>query len=111
MFDMMTGVADEFADANLSKSILVSRFDDNSGEQKNNLALLRRFYNGTVMESVIYDTIEMERAANDMQTVYENKPRGSRETYKRAIEMLNRANQEILNNLIQSARDRAELEV
>lgn len=111
MFDMMAGVADEFADANLSKSILVSRFDVNSGEQKNNLALLRRFYNGTVMEAVIHDTIEMERAANDMQTVYENKPRGSRETYKRAIEMLNRANQEILNNLIQSARDRAELEV
>lgn len=111
MFDMMAGVADEFADANLSKSILVSRFDVNSGEQKNNLALLRRFYNGTVMEAVIHDTIEMERAANDMQTVYENKPRGSRETYKRAIEMLNRANQEILNNLIQSARDRAESEV
>jgi hypothetical protein len=53
----------------------------------------------------------MERAANDMQTVYENKPRGSRDTYKRAIEMLNRANQEILNNLIQSARNRAESEV
>lgn len=110
MSDMLSSVADEFADANLNKSILVSRFDANSGEQKNNLALLRRFYNGTVMESVIYDTIEMERAANDMQTVYENKPRGSRDTYKRAIEMLNRANQEILNNLIQSARSRAELE-
>lgn len=110
MSDMMSGIGDEFADANLNKSILVSRYDITSGEQKNNLALLRRFYNGTVLESVIYDTIEMERAANDMQTVYENKPRGSRDTYKRAIEMLNRANQEILNNLIQSARARAEIE-
>jgi chromosome partitioning protein len=111
MSDMLNAVAgDEFADANLSKSILVSRFDASSGEQRNNLALLRRFYNGTVMEAVVYDTIEMERAANDMQTVYENKPRGSRETYKKAVEMLNRANQEILNSLIKSARNKAETE-
>ena len=111
MSDMLNTVAgDEFADANLSKSILVSRFDASSGEQRNNLALLRRFYNGTVMEAVVYDTIEMERAANDMQTVYENKPRGSRETYKKAVEMLNRANQEILNSLIKSARNKAETE-
>jgi chromosome partitioning protein len=111
MSDMLNTIAgDEFADANLSKSILVSRFDVGSGEQRNNLALLRRFYNGTVMEAVVYDTIEMERAANDMQTVYENKPRGSRETYKKAIDMLNRANQEILNNLIESARAKADQE-
>jgi hypothetical protein len=45
-----------------------------------------------------------------MQTVYENKPRGSRETYKKAVEMLNRANQEILNSLIKSARNKAETE-
>jgi chromosome partitioning protein len=111
MSDMLNTIAgDEFADTNLSKSILVSRFDVSSGEQRNNLALLRRFYNGTVMEAVVYDTIEMERAANDMQTVYENKPRGSRETYKKAIDMLNRANQEILNNLIKSARSKADQE-
>lgn len=107
MSEMISAVAgEEFADANLSKSILVSRFDVNSGEQKNNLTLLRRSYASVVMEAVIYDTIEMERAANDMQTVYENKPRGSRDTYKRAVEMLNRANQEILNNLIDAARSK-----
>jgi chromosome partitioning protein len=111
MSNMLNIVAgNEFADANLGKSILVSRFDNNSGEQKNNLKALRRAYNGTVMEAVAYATVEIERVANDMQTVYENKPRGSRETYKKAVEMLNNANQEMLNNLIQSARNKAETE-
>lgn len=104
MSEMLELYADEVGDSlvatKLKKSILINRYNANSGEQRNNLAMLRRFFNGVVMESTIADTVEMERAASDMQTIYEIEPRGSRDVYKRAIEMLNMANQEILNNLI-----------
>lgn len=110
MSEMMDLYADEVGDSlvatKLKKSILVNRYNSNSGEQRNNLAMLRRFFNGVVLEATVADTIEMERASSDMQTIYEIEPRGSRDVYKRAVEMLNRANQEILNNLIQAANSR-----
>jgi chromosome partitioning protein len=110
MSEMIDLYSDELGDnlvaTKLKKSILINRFNINSGEQRNNLAMLRRFFNGVVMEATIADAIEMERAASDMQTIYEIEPRGSRDSYKKAVEMLNRANQEILNNLIQAVNSK-----
>ncbi|MCH9743245.1 MAG: AAA family ATPase [Proteobacteria bacterium] len=107
MSEMMDLYAEEIGDdlvaTKLKKNILINRFNGNSGEQRHNLAMLRRHFNGVVLESTIADTVEMERAASDMQTIYEIEPRGSREAYRRAVDMLNKANQEMLNNLIGAA--------
>lgn len=108
-FQTMAEMMDMFED-NLqiqkiqSKSIIVNRYENNSGEQSTNLMLLRRYFNSLIMENTIPDTIEMQRATNDMQSIYETSPRGSREAYRRAIDALNRVNQEILNHLISAAK-------
>jgi chromosome partitioning protein len=94
-------------------SILVNRFDKKReaptlnnkapSEQQTNLSLLRGAFGTLVFDSVIKQTPEMQRANNDMCSLYENKPRGGRDTYKSAIENMEEVADELLRNIFMLA--------
>jgi chromosome partitioning protein len=96
-------------------SILVNRFDKKReiptinnkapSEQQTNLSLLRSAFGALVLDSVIKQTPEMQRANNDMCSLYENKPRGGRDTYKAAIENMEEVTDEVLRNIFMLAGD------
>lgn len=90
-------------------SLLINRFDKkreaptannrSPSEQQTNLSLLRAAFGSLVMETVLKQTPEMQRANNDMCSLYENKPRGGRDAYKSALENMEEVTDEILRNL------------
>ena len=90
-------------------SLLVNRFDKkreaptaanrSPSEQQTNLGLLRSAFGALVMDTVLKQTPEMQRANNDMCSLYENKPRGGRDAYKSALENMEELTDEILRNL------------
>jgi len=94
-------------------SLLINRFDKkresptvnnrSPSEQQTNLSLLRTAFGSLVMETVLKQTPEMQRANNDMCSLYENKPRGGRDAYKSALENMEEVTDEILNNLFSIA--------
>jgi chromosome partitioning protein len=96
-------------------SILVNRFDKKReaptinnkapSEQQTNLSLLRSTFGDLVLDSVIKQTPEMQRANNDMCSLYENRPRGGRDTYKAAIENMEEVADEVLRNIFMLAGD------
>ncbi len=60
--------------------------------------MMRTIYGGYVLGSSMCETVEISKAASDIQSVYEiTKPRGSREAYRRAILHLDKVNNEIVD--------------
>ena len=68
-----------------------------SGESQNTEAALRMLLKEYVMENVMPISVEVERASADLGTVYETeRPKGSYEAYRRALQHLNAVNDEII---------------
>jgi len=81
--------------------IMVSRFTGNKEDQKI-LSLLQFTFKDHLLDNVMVQSEEIKKATSDFATVYETvKPRGSKETYRRALEHLNLANDEILELVYQ----------
>ncbi|MFZ1859280.1 MAG: AAA family ATPase [Candidatus Competibacter sp.] len=69
-----------------------------SGEAKNTEAALRMLLKEYVLEHIMPVSVEIERAAADLGTVYETEqPKGSYEAYQRALTHLNALNGEIIS--------------
>ena len=72
--------------------ILITRHTETK-EAKDAEALIRVSYGDAVIGPYMVDSVEVERAFNQMGTVYEvQRPRGSPEAYKRAMEALEATN-------------------
>jgi chromosome partitioning protein len=77
-------------------AILLTKVDQ-STETYNNIELIRRTYGDLLLSNRMGLTRELQKTASDMVTIYETEqPRGSRETYNRAVVMLDAVNEEIL---------------
>jgi chromosome partitioning protein len=77
-------------------SILLTKVD-NSTETMNNIALLNGAYGELVLNSRMGLTKELQKSASDQLSIYEiETPRGSRDTYNRALIMMDSVNLEIL---------------
>jgi chromosome partitioning protein len=72
--------------------ILITRHTETK-EAKDAEALIRVSYGDAVLGPYMVDSVEVERAFNQMGTVYEvQRPRGSPDAYKRALEALDATN-------------------
>lgn len=70
---------------------------DNSTETMNNIAVINGAYGELILSSRMGMTKELQKSASDQISIYEiDQPRGSRDTYNRAIMMLDGVNAEIL---------------
>lgn len=78
--------------------ILVSQHKGTSSEIFNE-SRIRALYGEHVLANVLQDSAEISKAHSQMSTVYDlEKPISSRDTYQRAIDMLDRLNMEIIND-------------
>jgi chromosome partitioning protein len=77
--------------------ILVTKHSG-SGEAQNVEAMIRLAFNPNVLAGAMVQTVEVERAVNDFGTVYEiESPRGSMDAYRRALNSLNVANDQMIS--------------
>lgn len=68
-----------------------------SGEAKNTEAALRMLLKDYVLEHIMPVSVEIERSATELGTVYETEqPKGSYEAYQRALTHLNAVNGEVI---------------
>lgn len=80
-------------------NILITRHDG-SRDSTNALRLLTGTYGELLLSTHMMQTAELKKSSTDMLSVYEiDVPRGSAETYKRAIMLLDAVNHEILANV------------
>lgn len=86
-----------FAKALEFMRILITRHSG-TVEAKNTEAMIRLAFQPFVLEPVMVQTVEVERASNDFGTIYEiEQPRGSAEAYRRALASLDAANGAMLD--------------
>lgn len=79
--------------------ILISRHDGSS-TQNYNEERIRALYGDFVLENVMYNSTEVDKAASYMRTVYElEKPLNNRKTYTRAVKGLDLVCDEILDDI------------
>jgi len=77
-------------------NILLTKVD-NSTETLNNIAVINGAYGELIFSNRMGLTKELQKSASDQVSIYEiDQPRGSRDTYNRAIMMLDGVNAEIL---------------
>jgi chromosome partitioning protein len=77
-------------------SILLTKVD-NTTETMNNIAVLNGSYGELILNNRMGLTKELQKSASDQLSVYEiDTPRGSRDTYNRALMMMDNVNAEIL---------------
>lgn len=70
---------------------------DNSTETLNNIAVINGAYGELILSNRMGLTKELQKSASDQVSIYEiDQPRGSRDTYNRAVMMLDAVNAEIL---------------
>jgi chromosome partitioning protein len=82
--------------------VLITRHTG-SAEAKQTEAMVRLAFRDHVIESVMVQTVEIERAGNDFGTVYEiQQPRGSAEAYRRAFAALEAVNGELVETFKQA---------
>jgi len=73
---------------------------DGTEESNNIVGVLRQVYGPVVMNAHMITTKEIQKASTDMLTVYEQaRPRGSAETYARAIMHFDDVNREIMQGV------------
>lgn len=73
---------------------------DGTEESNNIVGVLRQVYGQVVMNAHMITTKEIQKATTDMLTVYEqSRPRGSAETYSRAIMHFDDVNREIMQGV------------
>jgi len=77
-------------------AILLTRADQ-STETLNNIGLINGAYGELILSNRMGLTKELQKSASDQLSIYEiDQPRGSRDTYQRALQMLDGVNSEIL---------------
>ncbi len=77
-------------------NILLTKVDA-STETLNNIAVINGAYGELILSNRMGLTKELQKSASDQLSIYEiDQPRGSRDTYNRAIMMLDGVNAEIL---------------
>jgi chromosome partitioning protein len=77
-------------------AILLTKVD-NSPETMRNIAVISGAYGELLLSNHMGQTKELQKSASDQLTIYEiEQPRGSKETYQRAVMMLDAVNSEIL---------------
>ena len=70
---------------------------DASTETLNNIAVINGAYGELILSNRMGLTKELQKSASDQVSIYEiDQPRGSRDTYNRALMMLDGVNAEIL---------------
>ena len=75
--------------------LLITKFDG-SDESKTFVKVIRQVFGGDlVMNSIFSNTAEIPRASQDLKTVYELTDIKVKQTYSRAIDILNRVNGEL----------------
>ncbi len=90
-------------------NILISRHDG-SHDSNSATRMITGAYGELVLNSYMMQTAEMQKSSSDMLSIYEqSSPRGSRETYKRAVMLLDAVNNEILDNIKEIWSDQASL--
>jgi chromosome partitioning protein len=78
--------------------ILLSKHNG-SNESLQMESIMRSQFGQYVLANHMCDTVEVSKAANEIGTIYDvSNPRGSWDTYKRAIQHLDDLNMEIINN-------------
>lgn len=77
-------------------AILLTKVD-NSTETLNNIAVINGAYGELILSNRMGLTKELQKSASDQVSIYEiDQPRGSRDTYNRAVMMLDAVNGELL---------------
>ncbi|MCP5135109.1 MAG: AAA family ATPase [Gammaproteobacteria bacterium] len=85
-----------FATADFFRVLLT--LHSGSGEAKNTEAALRMLLKDYVLEHIMPLSVEIERSAADLSSVYEiQQPKGSYEAYQRALSYLNALNGEVID--------------
>lgn len=81
-------------------NMLLTRVDENSPETQGVIKLLTSAYGGMCLSNHMPLSRELQRVATDHVGLYEiEQPRGSRETFNRAVQMMDRVNAEILSQI------------
>ncbi len=81
-------------------NMLLTRVDENSPETQGVIKLLTSAYGGMCLSNHMSLSRELQRAATDHVGLYEiEQPRGSRETFTRAMQMMDRVNAAILGQI------------
>lgn len=78
--------------------VLITRIDPGR-DVENHIGIIERIYGGIILQARMGTTAELEKAsADDFASIYDiSQPRGSRETYNRAINMMDAVNAQILS--------------
>lgn len=95
-FVMLRDVAEKLGDREFKFiKLLISKFDG-SDEAKTFVKVIRQVFGGDlVMNSIFSNTAEIPRASQDLKSVYELTDIRVKQTYSRAIDILNRVNGEL----------------
>ncbi len=95
-FVMLRDVAEKLGEREFKFiKLLISKFDG-SEESKVFVKVIRQVFGGDlVMNSIFSNTAEIPRASQDLKTVYEITDVKVKQTYARAVEILNRVNKEL----------------
>ena len=95
-FAMLRDVAEKLGDREFKFiKLLITKFDG-SDEAKTFVKVIRQVFGGDlVMNSIFSNTAEIPRASQDLKSVYELTDIKVKQTYQRAIEILNRVNSEL----------------
>ncbi|MEE4380333.1 MAG: AAA family ATPase [Candidatus Competibacteraceae bacterium] len=81
-------------------NMLLTRVDEQSPETQGVIKLLMNAYGGMCLTNHMPLSRELQRVATDHQGLYEiEQPRGSRDTFSRAVHMMDRVNAEILTQI------------
>ncbi len=83
-------------------AVLINRVDPGR-DVETHIGLIERIYGGLILPARMGTTAELEKASADhFPSIYDIiQPRGSRETYKRAIAMMDAVNAQILNYAVE----------
>ncbi len=97
-FKILEQLCELYADEmNVQRLAILLTKVDNSTETLNNIAVINGAYGELILSNRMFATKEVQKSASDQLTIYEiDQPRGSRETYQRAVLMLESVNSEIM---------------
>lgn len=98
-FRILASVLNKDSDSPVRKLNLLVNCHDQSKESTRSHSMLLKAYGAYVLTNYLPLTKEVQKAANDLVSIYEiSEPRGSVETHRNAIRMFNLVNEEILTN-------------
>ena len=100
-FSMLREVADNLEDREFKfLKLLITKFDG-SEESKTFVKVIKQVFGGDlVMNSIFSNTAEIPRASQDLKTVYEVTDMKVKQTYLRAIGILDRVNKELEKTIL-----------